>query len=230
MAGLVSVVIPVHQGERFLADAIDSALAQTYRPIEIIVVDDGSTDGSGDVARRYPEVRLLTQEQAGPSAARNAAFAVMSGEYVALLDADDIWNPDKLDLQVGHLESNPGAALVLAHHEDLTVDDVAAPLIARNIERLGIDRVAPISVVARREVVEAIGGFDERLRTAEDTDWLIRAREAGLRMDILDRVVMRRRFHGGNLTYDTDAIRAATMRSLHHHIRRGRPAQPEGQA
>jgi glycosyltransferase involved in cell wall biosynthesis len=107
---LVSVVVPVHQGEAFLGEAIDSALAQTLEGLEVIVVDDGSTDGSLAVARsreRDPRVRVLSTPHGGVSAARNEAIAVARGRYTAFLDADDVWERDYLRAQVDALEAHP---------------------------------------------------------------------------------------------------------------------------
>jgi len=98
---LVSVVIPVYNAEPFLREALDSVLAQDYEPFEVIVVDDGSTDGSGTIARSYPEVRYLRQENQGPAVARNAGIAAAQGEFLAFFDADDVMLPNKLSVQVG---------------------------------------------------------------------------------------------------------------------------------
>jgi glycosyltransferase involved in cell wall biosynthesis len=93
----ITAAIPVYNGEAFLADAIESVLAQTFRPSEVLVIDDGSTDGSADVARRYPEVRYVHQENRGDAGARNAAIEHAQGDHIAFLDADDVWKPRKLE-------------------------------------------------------------------------------------------------------------------------------------
>src|SRR3954468_8267905 len=101
MAGsLVTVVIPVYNGERFLGEAIESALGETHQPVEVIVVDDGSTDGSAAVAESYPEARLLRAENGGPGAARNVGVAAARGEAVANLDADDLMVPERVERQL----------------------------------------------------------------------------------------------------------------------------------
>src|SRR5690349_14699879 len=104
---LVSIILPVYNGERFLAQAIESALAQTYSRYELVVVDDGSTDASGEIARSYEQVSYIWQKNGGSGAARNRGLEAISGDYVAFLDADDLWLPDKLDLQMGYLLDHP---------------------------------------------------------------------------------------------------------------------------
>ena len=97
---LVSVIIPVYNREKFLAEAIDSVLAQTYRPIEIIVIDDGSTDKSGEIARSYAETKYIYQDNQGVSVARNIGVDAAQGEFLAFLDSDDMWLHNKLETQI----------------------------------------------------------------------------------------------------------------------------------
>ncbi|MBI4573499.1 MAG: glycosyltransferase family 2 protein, partial [candidate division NC10 bacterium] len=104
---LVSVILPVYNGERFLAAAIASILAQDYQPIEVIVVDDGSTDGTAAIARSFQGVRYLYQPNQGPAFARNAGIAVARGAFIAFLDADDLMVPTRLSVQAGYLLAHP---------------------------------------------------------------------------------------------------------------------------
>jgi glycosyltransferase involved in cell wall biosynthesis len=100
-APLISCVVPVFNGERYLGEALDSILAQTYRPLELLVVDDGSTDGTAALVTRYrDQIRPLFQPNAGQAAARNLGLSVARGEFVAFLDADDLWHPEKLARQM----------------------------------------------------------------------------------------------------------------------------------
>ena len=99
--GLISCVIPVFNGERYLGEALESVLAQSYQPLEVIVVDDGSTDETAEVARRYGErVRYVWQPNAGETAARNLGLTAAHGEFIAFLDADDVWDSEKLERQI----------------------------------------------------------------------------------------------------------------------------------
>src|SRR5687768_9695612 len=122
---LVSVIVPVHQGERYLGEAVESVLAQTYAPIELIVVDDGSTDRSADIARGFgPVVRYVYQVNAGQSAARNHGVRLARGPLLAFLDDDDSWSPGKLALQVAALASDPCLEAVFGHVRQFVSPDL----------------------------------------------------------------------------------------------------------
>ncbi len=166
--------------------AIDSALAQTHRIDEIIVVDDGSSDGTGDALRECygDRIRCVRQANAGVSAARNHGLRLAQGRYIALLDSDDEWLPEKTERQIALLQANPDLGMVLC---DVRCVDAAGATIEivrrRDVIRedgpalrwvLGSPALAPASAMLRREVYEDIGGFDESLRTAEDIDFHLR--------------------------------------------------------
>jgi glycosyltransferase involved in cell wall biosynthesis len=226
---LVSVVIPVLNGERFLAAAIRSVLNQTYRPLEVIVVDDGSSDRSAAVARSFAGVRVIEQQHAGPGAARNRGVAAAAGELLAFLDADDLMPADKLRVQVAHLRDHPAAGCVLGRQEVFTEtgDEPRWAVLPgswreRHPELLERGSLQPLSLVARRSVVDAVGDFSSEF--GEDVDWLCRIWGAGVRVDIIDAVVVRRRVHGANLTHDTGASRLAMFRALKRHAERSRAA------
>ncbi len=177
-ASLVSVIIPVFNGKRFLAEAIQSVLDQSYGPLEVIVVDDGSSDGSAAVARSFPGVRVIEQEHAGPGAARNRAVVASSGEFLAFLDADDVMPADKLERQVGYLNDHPAVGCVLGRQELFGYDRAPpalamSPPMGRHPELLARGSVQPLSLVARRSVFDAIGNFSTGF--GEDIDWLCRA-------------------------------------------------------
>src|SRR5262249_46275201 len=109
----VSVVMPVYNGERFLRESLESVFAQTFQDFEMLCVDDGSTDRSASILQQYgPRIRVVRQENAGQSAARNAGVALAQGRYIAFLDQDDLWYPSKLMSQVAAIEANPHAVLV----------------------------------------------------------------------------------------------------------------------
>jgi len=197
---LVSCVIPVYNGERYLAEAIASVLAQTYRPIELIVVDDGSTDGSAEVARSFYQVRYFYRPHRGLGAARNQGVGLARGSFFAFLDADDVWLPDKLTLQMAAFEGDPGLDVVFGYTEQFHSPDLSAEQRARTV---GAGLVMPGCVAGtmliRRESFFHVGSFATHWRVAEFVDWYARAMERGLRSLILPGVVMKRRLHAANL-------------------------------
>ena len=217
-APLVSVITTVYNTEDFLGEALASAAAQAYAPIEIIVVDDGSTDASLAVARSFAarvdrDVRCLKQDHVGRSAALNVGVDAASGEIVAFLDADDRWPPGKLSLQVGYLIDHPDVSLVFGQQELFG---------ARDITTLTGGRVSPpwyewvsdwdrrvevpmMSIVGWRRVFEDVGAFDTAFQVAADVDWFLRARESGFDFAIIPEVVLHRRVHDRNLTRE-DAL------------------------
>lgn len=209
----VSVVVPVYNGERFLGEALDSLLAQTRPAAEIIVVDDGSTDGSRALAERYAasdrRVIVLSQANAGPAAARNLGIAAATGDVLALHDADDIAAPRKLELQVGMLEADPTLAGTMGDQRLLLEPGAPAPVWIQAREHDGRRRPTLPTMAVRRELFDALGAYDPSLRYGEDTDWVLRAGEAGYRIDFIDDVLVTRRVHDNNATQSTaDVVRS----------------------
>jgi glycosyltransferase involved in cell wall biosynthesis len=203
--GRVSVVIPCYNGARYLREALDSALAQTHGDVEILVADDGSTDDSVAIATSYgTRIRCLRQPNAGPSAARNLALRAASGEYVALLDADDLHHPTKLARQVAVLQARPEIGVVYCGWR--LVDDTGRELPERGwpavegdvLERLVLGNlVHPVTVLMRRDLVDRVGGFDERCPVNEDWDLFLRAGRQGARWACVDEALCDYRLHPG---------------------------------
>ena len=170
---LISVVIPLYQTERFIAAALDSALAQTFGDFEAIVVDDGSSDRGPDIARGRgdPRVRVVRQENRGLAGARNTGIRESRGKYIAFLDADDLWRPEKLAEHARLLESAPDVGLTFSASE--LIDDDGSPI--GLVQRPGNGAFTPEHVfcrnpvgngsapVIRRETLDAVAFFDERL-------------------------------------------------------------------
>jgi glycosyltransferase involved in cell wall biosynthesis len=212
------VVIPVFNAERFLADAIASVLAQTLPAAEVIVVDDGSTDGSAAVAEGFAEVRLIRTENRGPSAARNTGVRESSGELITFLDSDDVMKPDRLERQLAALAGDPSASFCLGRGEIVTEAGVPPPGWVTTEQRAYMQ----MSLFIAREGFARVGPFEEDLRVGEDTDWLFRAFEAGLRPVFVDEPVIVRRYHGGNLSYDVVVKKTAQFEVLRRRVARNR--------
>ncbi|HEV7399701.1 MAG TPA: glycosyltransferase family A protein [Solirubrobacterales bacterium] len=230
---LVSVVIPAYNAERYIAESIASVLAQTYAPLELIVVDDGSTDRTAELAGGYAEATVIVQQNSGPSAARNRGAAVASGEFLAFHDSDDTMTPDKLAVQVARMLDDPGTGCVLAEQELLVEPGAELPfwvegskvptaMPPRPPELADEPMVHPMTMVVRREVFARVGPFDESMRAAEDFDWMLRATEAEVEIARLSDVLLRRRVHAGSLTQDAEASRAGLFRAFKGRIERHR--------
>lgn len=209
-APLVSVVIPVHNGERFIAQSVEAVLGQDHEPIELIVVDDGSTDSTPDIVARYSEVRYVRQENAGPSAARNTGIELSTGAFLTFCDCDDVYRQRKVSVQLRHLEAHPDTACVLVRHETF-VEPGTEPPAWMATDDTGVQVQ---SAMVRREVVETIGGYNAEYRLTENMEWLGRMRAANLRIDVLDEILVDRRLHGANLSYERKGLQQGLLRSL----------------
>jgi glycosyltransferase involved in cell wall biosynthesis len=193
-------MIGVYNCAAYLGEAIESVLAQTHEPVELIVVDDGSTDESGAVAESYgPRVRCIHQERGGMAAARNRAVEAASGEFFAFLDADDRFPVDKLERQLAAFEQDPELDVVYGHvTEFLTPDldeEARALLRAPNHD---VPWPTPNLMLVRREAFFRVGLFSTALRVGIGVDWHARANEIGLRSAVPPVVVLERRLHAEN--------------------------------
>lgn len=201
MGPLVSVVIPVFNGERFLRDAVQSVLAQKYSSLEIIIVDDGSTDDTATVARSFPEtVHYLHQPNQGPAAARNRGIEHAQGGLIAFADADDLWPAGKLELQLSYLLRDPNIDIVLGRIQQVLLSEaVNGQTQSQEFGETGFS-VNLGSAVIRKSVFERVGLFDETMRYSEDVDWFMRAREGGAAIVTVDAVTLLYRQHEQNMT------------------------------
>ncbi|NLI18358.1 MAG: glycosyltransferase family 2 protein [Actinomycetales bacterium] len=224
--GSVAAIVAVYNGEEFLAAALESVRAQTRPVHEVIVVDDGSTDRSAEIARGFPGVVLIQQHNAGPAAARNRGIAVARSDYLAMLDADDLWPANRTEVMAGLLDADPSLGLVIGNQRLLVEPGAQVPdwVPAGDPEAIPPDQLPkPTGVfMARRETFDAVGLFEESLRHAEDTDFYLRSQDAGVRWGEVPDVVLVRRLHGRNLTNDAAAQRRAMFEVLQRRMRRRR--------
>jgi len=211
--GRVAVVVPVRDGERYLEAALRSLLEQTRPPDELIVVDDGSRDGSAALAEGLG-VRVLRRPATGVAAARNAGVAATTAGLVGFLDADDLAEPRRLELQVAALA--PDVDAVLGHSVNFAEQGAERYRFAEG-PRPGYN---PGSLLIRRAAYEALGGFDESLPSGEVVDFFSRA--AVLRTSVIDEVVLRRRVHGANTTLHDPALHAGYLEAARRAIARKR--------
>jgi glycosyltransferase involved in cell wall biosynthesis len=194
----VSVVIPAFNSARYLREAIRSVLDQTHRVLELIVVDDGSTDTSVVTASRFgAPVRVVRRAHAGIGASRNVGIAEAQGEFVALLDADDVWEPSKLARQLELFEAYPDLDIVFGGVEQFVSPELED---VKLHERQGPSPTGrmPSALLMRATVAERVGPFREDVHMGEFLDWYDRALAAGCRADHVDAVLVRRRIHETN--------------------------------
>ncbi len=198
----VSCVIPVYNGERFLAESLQSVMAQSHPVDEIIVVDDGSTDGTREVAGRFGgRVTYVYQANAGPASARNRGIASASAEFIALLDADDLWRTDKTTIQLARFQAQPSLVACTARMENFWSTEVEHELAQLQDGRLTeIQPNLGSSFMARRSLFEKIGLLDATLKHRDIQELIVRATDSGLAIEALADVLVRRRIHDANIS------------------------------
>ncbi|WP_309386012.1 glycosyltransferase family 2 protein [Cerasicoccus frondis] len=212
--------IVVYNGEDFLSEAIESVLAQTYVPQEIIVVDDGSTDATPDIACCYPQIRLIQQENQGEGAARNRVIQEASGDYIAFLDHDDCWVPEKLTKQVEALQADPERQFALCRVkikiEPGTEDTEWA--LTEKTEQIGA--YFPSALLARKSAFNQIGGFRTDVAVGVDIDWFLRSFDHEAPHITLEEPLFIRRIHGSNAMKQHDYMRKSMFLFLRESIKR----------
>jgi uncharacterized protein (DUF1919 family)/GT2 family glycosyltransferase len=220
----VTVIIPVYNGERFLAGAVENVLKQNYDPLEIIIVDDGSTDGTALIASTFKHcVRYYYQPNRGPAAARNLGIKEARGDVIAFQDVDDLWPVNKLRHQMSCLEKDPSVEIVQGLIQTMELDASAPPG-----ELVFEETSAPYqfislnSAVYRHSVFDKVGLLDEMLRDNEDTDWFIRAWENNVTKVVLDQVALFYRKHDRNMSRQQDRCDLQLVRLFKKHLDRCR--------
>ena len=227
---LVTVIMPVHNGERFLRPALESLDAQDYEPFEVVLIDDGSTDASAVIARGFPRIRYVYQENQGQAAARNAGLRLARGEFLAYLDADDLIPPHKLRRQAEYLVANPDVGCVLGRQQVMLEPGVDPPeWLTRDSIFGDLDGIPFVSAMIRTQLLRDVGGFDSSYRFAEDRDLFVRLREHGVRIDVIPEILLFRRFHGENVNFRLRPQKHPLLRSLKAKIDRERAASGDEQ-
>jgi GT2 family glycosyltransferase len=224
----ISVVIPAYNAARYIGEALQSVAAQSLAASEVIVVDDGSTDGTPEIAERCGGVvRVLRQERGGAAAARNLGVRAARGEWVAFLDADDYWLPDRLAWQAEAVEAESSLEVVYGCVQQFYSPDLDWPDTTAHEDAAAVQAgIFPGTCLVRRESFERVGGFETGLRVGEFIDWHARALSAGLRMKTLDVVMMRRRIHDSNTGVREKQAQSDYVRVLKAALDRRRAGRP----
>ena len=231
MNPLVSIIIPAYNAAPFLEETLRSLIDQSYETWECIVVDDGSTDGTGALVSNFtedPRISYLKKENEGVSIARNTGYELSKGEYLAFLDADDLWKKNRLDKMLQKFEANPDLGLVHSHVQEIDAKSNLLSTVHRGkeghiLESLllwqGCNIPAPSSILVKREVVERVGGFSPELSTAADQEFFFRV-AAQFEVGMVPEVLGLYRMHDNNMHkniqhMEEDHIRAYQLAERH---------------
>jgi glycosyltransferase involved in cell wall biosynthesis len=199
---LVSVIIPVRQGERFLRQTIESVLAQTHRELEIVVVDGQSTDATPEIARSFERVRYFREEGVASIAhGRNVGLAAARGEFVAFVSCDDLWAADKIEKQAAALRNHPTAMYSVCRVR-FFLDEGQPPPPAFRRELLDREEVGymPETLLARVALFAEVGGFDPALGLADDLEWFQRLRDRAVPVAVVSEPLVLKRVHAASLS------------------------------
>ncbi len=224
---LVSVIIPLYNGERYIVEALESVFKQDYSPFEVIVVDDGSTDQSATLVKTFPQVRYIYQKNQGNAVARNVGISQARGEFCAFLDQDDLWAADKLSVQVDRLIRNPELGFVVGCLLNFLDTDSPPPLQLRR-DFLSDAKVAylPGSLLVRKSVFGRLGLFNPDFRYGSDSDFFFKAKDAKISMEVCPEILLYRRVHAENLSHSIQASNADLLKLIHFSIQRQRQGSP----
>lgn len=218
---LVSVILPVFNGEAFLLETLQSVFRQDYSPLEVIVVDDGSADGSGEICEAFSGLRYIHQQNQGVAMARNRAIEDSTGEFLAFLDQDDRFTPDKISKQVSYLVDHPEIDFVLANEHLFLEGEIERPSWLKSA-LLENDHAGYHlgTALIRRTAFDAVGLFDPQYRIGSDSDWFFRAKDAGLASTILTDVLLLKRVHGKNESAHVQQSSQDLLRQIRQSLKR----------
>ena len=198
----VSAIVAVYNAELHITECLDSIFAQTYPPHEVIVIDDGSTDGTLAILESYPhQIRLYSRENRGVSATLNEAIGYATGQYVAILDADDLWVKDKLELQVAHLEINKNLDASFTMLQQFISPELNEATKSRFLvpdsPQSGIMKM---SMLTPKTTFDKFGFFNEDIPTCDFIDWVATATRNGFRYEVLPEILAYRRISVGSMS------------------------------
>jgi glycosyltransferase involved in cell wall biosynthesis len=230
MDSFLSVIIPAHNRERYLGEAIRSALEQTRPPEEIVVVDDGSTDGTAEVAQSFGgSVRYFKQKKEGVSSARNHGVRVSRGDVLAFLDSDDLWVPQKLEWQLDYLKQHPSTDLLFGQMQSFLSPELDA-VDQRLIDTTEMPGVSAGCLLVSRKTFLKIGNFSLEEKKTEFIEWFSRAKDLGCTVHVLPELLLKRRVHASNTVMDRGEMNRHYARVLKSILDRRRAEAKTSQA
>ncbi|WP_372519746.1 glycosyltransferase [Candidatus Ruminimicrobiellum ovillum] len=209
---LISIMMPTYNNGKYIKQAIESIYAQNYDNIEIIVVDDGSTDNTKEILKQYKDIKYFYIEHKGIPFARNVALENSKGEYIAFCDSDDYWLPNKINKQMQYFKDHPNCEIVFTKYENFFENENLKTnrraVYEKKVEDV-FKQYLPSSIV-KKSLFDKYGFFDENFNVSEDTEFLYRIFKKGIKVNnIIPEVLYKRRIHGKNvsLKYNTDAVK-----------------------
>ena len=218
----LSVIIPVYNAERHVAEAIKSVQAQHYPALEILAIDDGSTDRSAAILQSFPEVNYTYQTNRGPAAARNHGIRLAKGEFILFLDADDLFPEGKIRKQLSYFEEQPELEAVMSKSQFFFEEDATTAAFRFPDESYQVLSVLLGSGFFRKTVFDRVGLFDESLHFSEDFDWYNRVREQGVPLLVTDDISLYYRRHNTNMTQEMDLLKLNTLQMIKRSLDRRR--------
>jgi glycosyltransferase involved in cell wall biosynthesis len=223
----VSVILIVRNGERFIAEALDSVCRQTVPPLEILVVDGHSTDRTVEIAHGFPQATVVSQASQGLANAYNEGIVRAAGALVAFISHDDRWLPEKLERQLAFMTANADVDITVTHVQHVLQEGARAP---NGFRTELLERPVPgfimETLVARRDVFDRVGLFDPAFAVSEDIDWFARAKDAGVPMAVLPETLVIKRVHDTNASLSNPQINSLLLRALRRSVERKRTASP----
>lgn len=220
---LISVIIPAYNGEKYIAAAIESVLSQTDTHYEIIVVDNGSTDRTQAIVTSYTSVAYHAITESNTALARNYGLTVAQGEWIAFLDQDDRWVPEKLEKQRFFLEASPLYDAVIGLQQLYLEENCHSPawLKPTFLEKPQMGYL-PSALLFRREVLKKIGDFNVNYPLTSDADWFFRAKHQGIQVGVIDAVLVYRRIHEDNAPQKAAQLNRELLRIVRHSLKQRR--------
>jgi glycosyltransferase involved in cell wall biosynthesis len=224
----VSVIIPAYNNANYIGETISSVLNQSLKPEQVVVIDDGSTDDTERIIKsNQPHIDYIYKENSGANAARNKGVENATGQFIAFLDGDDLWEPEKLEIQMRCLLENPKVDAVFSHVQNFYSPDLDPDKQATLKASLSpVAGHVPSTMVIKKQAFTSVGPFNEEVTIGDFMQWLFRARDGGISETMLPDILLKRRIHGGNTTIVEKQLHSQYLDVIREALARRKKANP----